>query len=68
MFDWPKIELDRTMSLERRLEYVEWAKSVVDGLQHKPVAGEGEFLSGATGHSWIAWKRLAVSDKGKIWR
>lgn len=31
-------------SLERRLEYIEWAKSVVDGLQHKPAAAEDEFF------------------------
>lgn len=31
-------------SLKRRLEYIAWAKSVVDGLQHKPAAAEGEFF------------------------
>lgn len=31
-------------SLERRIEYIEGAKSVVDGLKHKPAAAEDDFF------------------------
>jgi hypothetical protein len=54
-------------SLERRIEYIEGAKSVVDGLKHKPAAAEDDFSKGVTERSWTAWRRLAVSGKVKIW-